>query len=269
MRAGWIAGIWLVGAAANAAMPAAQETALVVKYCAVCHNDAHVNGGLSLQHFDAVHVDPGVAAMLLSKLTTGVPAATARRVLSDPETAALVAGKMKTGAMGAAGLPIPDRATQDALVSALAAQAEGADRWFVHEGNPSALTASILRETPANEAGDANSYRLTLTCGAGTEARMFVSWAPASPAKDVVLSAEADGDAPSTYKIDGSEARFIGTTGKSGTGVTVLDGMPLPERTLTVRGAFPGDTVVFPFGELPAQIRRQLSACFGGNRAGR
>lgn len=266
MRAGWIVGVWLIGAAANAAMPAAQETALVVKYCAVCHNDAHVNGGLTLQHFDAAHADPGVAAMLLSKL--GVPTAMGRKVLSDPETAAAVAKRMQTGAMGAAGLPVPDRATQDALVSALASQAVGGDSWFVHEGNPSLLTLSILQETQANEAGDTNAYRLTLTCGAGAEAQMFVTWAPASPAKDAVLSAASDGNAPIDYKIAGSEERFVGATGKSGTGATILDGTPLPERTLTVRGVFPGDTVVFPFGDMPAAVRRKLSTCFAGARAG-
>lgn len=55
--------------AATRPMPAAQQNALVQKYCAVCHNDSHQNGGLSLEHFDAAHPDPGVAAMLVSKMT--------------------------------------------------------------------------------------------------------------------------------------------------------------------------------------------------------
>jgi hypothetical protein len=33
--------------------PAAQQNALVQRYCAVCHTDAAKNGGLSLEHFDA------------------------------------------------------------------------------------------------------------------------------------------------------------------------------------------------------------------------
>jgi hypothetical protein len=64
-------------------MPVEQQNALLQKYCTVCHKDAHMNGGLSLEHFDAAHPDPGVAAMLASKL--------------------------KAKAMGAAGIPLPDR----------------------------------------------------------------------------------------------------------------------------------------------------------------
>src|SRR5580692_2833321 len=62
------------------AMPAAQQNALIQKYCAVCHTDASMNGGISLQHFDAAHADPGEAAMM--------------------------AGKLKGGAMGASGQPV-------------------------------------------------------------------------------------------------------------------------------------------------------------------
>jgi hypothetical protein len=46
-------------ALASGAMPVPQQNALVQKYCAVCHSDAHMNGGLSLQHFDAAYPDPG------------------------------------------------------------------------------------------------------------------------------------------------------------------------------------------------------------------
>src|SRR5580692_11718733 len=64
----------------QAAMPAAQQNALIQKYCAVCHTDASMNGGISLQHFDAAHAVPGEAAMM--------------------------AGKLKGGAMGASGQPV-------------------------------------------------------------------------------------------------------------------------------------------------------------------
>ena len=52
-------------------MPAPQQNALVQKYCAVCHTDKSRNGGLSLEHFDAAHPDPGVAATMLGKLKSG------------------------------------------------------------------------------------------------------------------------------------------------------------------------------------------------------
>ena len=55
-------------AVAGGAMPVAQQNALVKKYCAVGHSDADMNGGLSLERFDAAQPDPGVAAMIVSKL---------------------------------------------------------------------------------------------------------------------------------------------------------------------------------------------------------
>src|SRR3954454_5123804 len=81
-------------------MPVAQQNALVQKYCAVCHTDAARNGGLSLEHFDASQAAPSLAAMMVSKLTSGVSLETARAAASDPGAAALVTRKMKGGAMG-------------------------------------------------------------------------------------------------------------------------------------------------------------------------
>src|SRR5215470_3802611 len=131
-------------AAAGEPMPVARQNALVQKYCVVCHDDVHQNGGLSLQHFDASNVDPSLAAMMVSKL--------------------------KTGAIGAAGLPRPDQATQDAFFNALSVKSRGADRWTLTRAeDPSThaplLTVTILREapaTPAHELGEL--YRLNLTC---------------------------------------------------------------------------------------------------------
>src|ERR1700692_2866823 len=77
-------------ALASSAISVEPQTALVQKYCAVCHTDAQRNGGLSLEHFDAAHPDPGVVAMLVSKL--------------------------KAKAMGAAGITLPGSTTQNATL---------------------------------------------------------------------------------------------------------------------------------------------------------
>src|SRR6202451_3025231 len=61
-----------VGRAADL-IGAAQETAVVQKYCGSCHSDALMYGGLSVQHFDAAQPDPTLTAMLVSKITNGHP----------------------------------------------------------------------------------------------------------------------------------------------------------------------------------------------------
>ena len=61
-----------VSVARAAAVPAPQQNVIIAKYCAPCHDVAHRNGGLSLQHFDAAKTDPGVAEMVLAKLTNGL-----------------------------------------------------------------------------------------------------------------------------------------------------------------------------------------------------
>ncbi len=64
---------------ASDAMPVGQQNALVKKYWGVCHTDAVRNGGLSLEHFDAAQAAPSLAAMMVSKLTSGFHSKPSRR----------------------------------------------------------------------------------------------------------------------------------------------------------------------------------------------
>ena len=95
-----------------------------------------------------------------------------------------------------------------------------------------------------------------------------------------MFSAFVDGQALSTYKVEGTEKMGNGADGSSGPGSIVLYptrkdtgaaklAMALPAQTLTVRDAFPNETVVFPFSELTQADRQALSACFTGTVASR
>jgi hypothetical protein len=244
--------------AAGEPIPVAQQNALIAQYCGVCHDDAHRNGGLSLQGFDAANPDPGVVVMLISKL--------------------------KTGALGAAGLKPPDQATTDALIGALSAKTAGAHNWSVHRTQDAAtrapvLTASMVQEVPSTipNAPVPDFYQLTLTCRLDTrKGAMQLAWSPAVPENGRVLSVAADGKAAVAYKVEGTEKMGNGASGNSGPGAILLSTTKkgaaaphldvLPVQNLTVSNAFPNETVVFPFGGLDASVRESLAACFPASR---
>jgi hypothetical protein len=227
-------------ASASAPMPITQQNALVGKYCAVCHTDAIPNGGLSLQHFDATRPDPGLMAMIVSKL--------------------------KAKALGASGQPLPDKVTQDLLQSTLAVEAFGAERWVV-DRQEAILTANVVAATPTIKSdGDPDLFRLTLTCHTDThQGGMQVAWSPGVPKSGQVISAVVDGGTPVTLKIEGNEKMGNGQAGESGPGSAEL-GLPLPARQLAVTNVFGDETVLFPFDGLSESARQGLSVCFRANK---
>ncbi len=223
-------------------MPAAQQNALVHKYCAVCHTDATKNGGLSLEHYDAADTNPPLAAMLLSKL--------------------------KGGAMGAAGLGIPDETTRNAWSAATAAQAEQANSWTVirteaGESKAPLLIASIVRDVPPREPkGGTPLYRLTVSCNiANSQGAIQLAWSP-QPQTNRTFSVSADGNPGNPHKLEGKEEKMgNGSPLTAGLAAATLKG-PLPEKTLTIADLFPGEIVVFPLGDLDQSARQQLGVCF-------
>jgi hypothetical protein len=262
-------------------MPSAQQNALVQKYCAVCHTDAAKNGGLSLEHFDAAGAAPSLVAMLLSKLTGGVSLKTAREAPSNTTAAALIDQKMKSGAMGAAGIPIPDKRTIDALIRAFTVESTGAMNWTIERSYDAAanvpiLTVSTLREMPsAKHVGEAEAYRLIASCNSATqEGEMQLAWSPV--AQSGTLAASVDGNMAVQYRVEGSEkmangsgvvlhglASLVLTETKRGLSRT---GLPFPAESLTISDLFPGETVTFSFANLPRNQRNEFDACFPGRR---
>jgi hypothetical protein len=227
-------------------MPVAKQNAVVQKYCASCHTDADPAGALSLQHFDAANSAPALSAMLLSKVTAGVPLATVKAAASDAGASAVVGRQMKHGAMGAAGIGVPDRATIDAFIQALAASAADASRWQVTRMGAT-ITATAARElSPPRSSGEAPMYRLILSCNPATKQReALFAWAPSAASGP--MTAVVDGLVRLTYEAQG-EAIDLALN-------------PLPKKSLRVSGPFPDETVEFAISELPADARGSLAVC--------
>ena len=235
-------GLFVLSAQQAAPMPVAQQNALIQKYCAVCHTDASMNGGISLQHFDAAHADPGEAAMM--------------------------AGKLKGGAMGASGQPVPGKVTEDALLAALSAEAAGSDKWtLTRTSDPKThapmLVADVVKQQPSPFPDSPELFRLKLTCRTDTrQGGMQLTWSPSPPPQGMVLYAAADGGAQAAYKVEGTEKMGNGTDSTTGPASLELSVAQLPAQNLTIANVLPSDTVVFPFADLAPAVRQELSACF-------
>ena len=247
----------------GAIMPYARQNAVVAPYCGSCHSDALMYGGLSVEHFDAARADPTMAAMLLSKITSGHTPEDVEAAAQRPDGEAAILKLMKTGAMGAAGKGVPDGPTQVMFARALSAEAVGAEEWNVRT-QPGSLSATILRQVASSKfgAGVTDTYRLILTCRTDSHAgEIRLAWANGVPEEGRLMTVAADGRASFTHKVEGGKKQG---NGSNGPGATVLT-LPLPQQSLSVADLFPDETVVFPFDKLSTQARRELSACFGRN----
>jgi hypothetical protein len=275
-----------LGLTAALASPAAagpvsleRQNTFVKTHCAVCHTDRANNGGLSLEGFDAAVAPPSLAAMMLSKITSGTALATVHAADRDATAGATLKRGLGKGAVNASGLGAPDNDTVDGLVAAFAAQSALATRWSVERTKQRAtgaeiVTASIARELPSGPAAgrgdiEAATYRLVLTCNAvAREGAMQLAWSPIP--KEGPLAVAVDGKPATTFKVEGKERMGNGnpvTTGPAAFAFARFGGgsnarLELPKRTLTVSELFAGETVTFPFDELSQTARNALSACF-------
>ena len=127
--AGWFAAAAFMAAPSAAGVgPEAEYRATVEKYCVTCHNARLKTGGLELDGIDFTKV-PNYAEALEK-----------------------VVRKLKTGAMPPQGMPRPDRATHDALVTFISTEL---DRAAVAAPNPGrALLRRLNRTEYANAIRD-------------------------------------------------------------------------------------------------------------------
>ena len=226
---GWLVLAILPALQAAEGMPAAQQNALVQKYCAVCHTDAQPSGGLTLEHFDATHADRALVAMMVSKL--------------------------KYGALGASGTPLPDVATRDAFLEALTGKSVGASEWAAVEAQGPVLIASRVQASPSMKRREPDLYRLTLTCNSETHrAEMQLSWSP----DDVStaggeMSAVVDDGAPLTIQVNNGDGASVLWSSEATPKVA------WPKRSLAIRDLFPGSKVVFAFDGLAQPVARCFS----------
>jgi hypothetical protein len=267
-------------AAAAGPVTLERQNTFVRTHCAVCHHDRSNNGGLSLEGFDASVAAPSLAAMMLSKITSGTALATVKAADRDTAAAATLKRGLGKGAVNASGLGAPDKDTVDGLVAAFAAQSTGATNWSVERTKQRAtgaevVTASIVRELPsAAEAGrpldiEAAMYRLVLTCNiTAREGAMQLAWSPIP--KEGPLAVVVDGRPATMFKVEGKERMGDGnpvTTGPAAFVVARFGGsadsrIQLPRRTLTASQLFTGEAVTFPFDQLTPSAREALSTCF-------
>ena len=248
-------------------IPLTQQNALVKKHCAVCHSDRTLNGGLSLQHFDAADVAPSLAAMMLSKLTSGLPLDTISRASSNEEAGAQLSKRLFGGAIMAAGIAPPDIATTRALSAALVERAANATSWQVSRSeNPATktpqTTASILREV-MRQGDTVESYRLVLTCDElSRQGQVQLAWSPVPTVG--TFSIVVDDTVRGPYTVDGKEAMGNGVGSSNGLASFQFPTPALPSHRLLIRNLFPNETVEFSFNDLPSAASRALAPCLAG-----
>lgn len=155
-------------------------------------------------------------------------------------------------AMGAAGIPIPDKATIDALIHTFAVESNAATDWTVDRA-ARALSASMLPELPmAGRPGEAREYRLIVSCNtAADNGALRLAWSPLP--KGGTLSASTDGQTAAHYPVEGKEKMGNGSgVVTSGLASLVLtDASRLPAESLTVGDHFPAKPSCFRLQTCP------------------
>lgn len=122
---------------------------MMENYCVICHLDTAINGGLSLEHFDAATVSPALATILVSKFTTGVPLEDILKPELDSQIVEEIELGKRFGApsvMDIAGLPLPTDGEINGFIMAMAQHTSDDESWHIMEDGEK-ISADIVRVT--------------------------------------------------------------------------------------------------------------------------
>jgi hypothetical protein len=221
-------------------IPAAQQNALVERYCAECHSYSVKKGGLSLRNYDAAHPDFALSAM--------------------------IAAKLKSAHIAAEGVAEPDKTTTEAWIAVTELKSQHADGWstYVIGGgiDTPVYHASILRDgAPSKSSAVRPVYRLSLSCDTGNlKGEIQLAWSPAS-INERAFFVSADSGARISQKTAGGES-----VGNGSDHADALLKVPVPTNSLTVTDVFTDETIVFPFDTMPSDARISLSFCLSASK---
>lgn len=131
------------------------------------------------------------------------------------------------------------------------------------------ISANMLREALSpKQAGVAESYRVILACNTVTKSgTIHVTWSPGAKAGKLWVS--VDSRPGVAYVVSGTEVYGNGKgTQETLASLSLSDSqlsdartpLSFPARTLTVSDS--GETVTFPFDNLPNALREEIAPCF-------
>ncbi len=252
----------------------AEQNEMMEKYCVICHLDTQMNGGLSLEQFDAATVSPPLAAILASKFTTGVPLEKLLRPELDAETIREIELGKRFGApsvMEIAGLPLPSEAEINGFIMAMAQRSTGIERWHVNdEGGSLSGDVARVRSYPVRDDQAARdvTFRLVVNCESEGSGQIVLTWSPVPANGEIEVI--VDENAPEVFLLDEQEAMANGDPGMSAPSSLVLLGVDrrdthpaisVPDSRLAITGPLPTAQIEFKLDEL-WDVEPTLRSCF-------
>jgi hypothetical protein len=240
-----------------------EQNAMMENYCVICH-------------LDAANVSPPLAAILVSKFTTGVPLENVLKPELDSQIIEEIEFGKRFGApsvMDIAGLPLPTDGEINGFIMAMAQRTNTAERWHIVESGEN-ISADIIRVTSLPVREDQGprdlTYRLVLTCNTTNgEGEMLLTWSPVPANGEVEVF--TDNESLTAFIIDEQEPMANGDSGTSAPSSVVLSGfrknddhpnLSIPRTSLRIRGPLATEQVEFSFDDLWSSEPQLLNSCF-------